>query len=185
MTDTDLMADATLVRQARDGDPAAVDELLGAVRPAVSRFTRARLCTYAGGKEVAEDVTQEVCLAVFDVLPRYTERGLPFAALVYAIASNKVADAQRAYARSPFHVVEEMPEQTSREQLPDERFIADADADAALSLLTVLPARAARIVLLRAHGYTAIEVGEHLGMTANAVRVAHHRALRDIRVSLS
>ena len=89
---TDLsqaLSDHDLVSRACAGEIVAVNLLITAVRRAVLRYTRARLSTYSGGVEVAEDVTQEVCLAVVDVLPRYTDQGAPFAALVYAIASNK------------------------------------------------------------------------------------------------
>jgi RNA polymerase sigma-70 factor (ECF subfamily) len=147
----------------------------------VHRYTRARLCTYSGGAEVAEDVTQEVCLAVVDVLPRYTDTGAPFAALVYAIASNKVADAQRRYARTPFHVVEELPEQTEPALGPEQQTMARSDVDAALALLEQLPPRSARIIRLRAEGLSADEVGAMVGLTANAVRVTQHRGLARVR----
>ena len=96
MSTTDLnpsLSDHDLVDRARTGDILALNLLIIAVRKGVLRYTRARLGTYSGGAEVAEDVTQEVCLAVVKVLPRYQDNGAPFAALVYAIASNKVTDA--------------------------------------------------------------------------------------------
>jgi RNA polymerase sigma-70 factor (ECF subfamily) len=138
VSNTDLaqaLSEHDLVARARAGETVALNLLITAVRVAVHRYTRARLCTYSGGAEVAEDVTQEVCLAVVDVLPRYTDTGAPFAALVYAIASNKVADAQRRYARTPFHVVEELPEQTEPALGPEQQTMARSDVDAALALL--------------------------------------------------
>jgi RNA polymerase sigma-70 factor, ECF subfamily len=184
VTTTDLtqaMSDRDLVARASGGDIAAVNLLITAVRRAVHRYTRARLSTYSGGAEVAEDVTQEVCLAVVDVLPRYQDKGAPFAALVYAIASNKVADAQRRYARTPFHVVEELPEQAERALGPEQQTMARSDVEAVLALLERLPERMARVVRLRAEGLSADEVGALVGLTANAVRVTQHRALARLR----
>jgi RNA polymerase sigma-70 factor (ECF subfamily) len=175
------LADRDLVARACTGEIVAVNLLITAVRVAVHRYTRARLCTYSGGAEVAEDVTQEVCLAVVDVLPRYADHGAPFAALVYAIASNKVADAQRRYARTPFHVVEELPDQPERALGPEQQTMARSDVEAALALLERLPPRMAQVVRLRAEGLSADEVGAMVGLTANAVRVTQHRALARVR----
>jgi RNA polymerase sigma-70 factor (ECF subfamily) len=184
VTTTDLsqaLSDHDLVARACTGEIAALDLLISAVRRAALRYTRARLCTYSGGAEVAEDVTQEVCLAVVDVLPRYQDQGAPFAALVYAIASNKVADAQRRYARTPFHVVEELPEQAEPALGPEQQTMVRSDVAAALALLELLPARMAQVVRLRAEGLSADEVGTIVGLTANAVRVTQHRALVRLR----
>ena len=184
MTTNDLgqaLSDHDLVARARAGEAAALDLLITAVRRAVHRYCRARLSTYSGGVEVAEDVTQEVCLAVVDVLPRYQDQGAPFAALVYAIASNKVADAQRRYARTPFHVVEELPEQVETTLGPEQQTMARSDVEAALALLERLPPRMAQVVRLRAEGLSAEDVGAMVGLTANAVRVTQHRALVRLR----
>ncbi len=181
-TDLDqALADHDLLARARHGEVLALNVLIAAVRKAVHRYCRARLSTYSGGAEVAEDVTQEVCLAVVDVLPRYQDQGAPFAALVFAIASNKVADAQRRYARTPFHGVEELPEQVDTTLGPEQQTMARSDVEAALGLLGSLPPRMARVVRLRAEGLSAEDVGELVGLTANAVRVTQHRALTRLR----
>ena len=184
MPTTDLgqaLSDHDLVARACSGDLMAVNLLITAVRKAVHRYTRARLSTYSGGAEVAEDVTQEVCLAVVDVLPRYRDNGAPFAALVYAIASNKVADAQRRYARTPVQPVDELPERVDSTLGPEQQTLARSDVDAALALLDRLPERTARLIRLRAEGLSAEEVGAVMGMSANAVRVAQHRGLARLR----
>lgn len=175
------LSDHSLLTRARAGDVLAVDVVLAAVRPLAYRYCRSRLATYSGGVEVAEDVTQEVCLAVVDALPRYRDEGAPFAALVYAIASNKVADAQRRYARTPLQLVDEAPERAESAPGPEEQTVARADVAAALALLERLPARTARVIRLRAEGLSAEEVGALLAMTANAVRVTQHRGLARLR----
>jgi RNA polymerase sigma-70 factor (ECF subfamily) len=181
MTSTLDVAQALVVR-AQDGDESALGELLTAVRRAVHRYTRARLSTYSGGAEAAEDVTQEVCLAVAEVLPRYTDRGAPFASLVYAIASNKVADAQRAYGRQPWHTVDQLPEQTSAPaEGPEARMLVEFDVAEASALVDQLPPKWATIVRLRAQGFTTAEVGDRVALSANNVRVTHHRALKRLR----
>ena len=184
MPTTDLsqaLSDHDLVARACAGEVIAINLLITAVRRAVHRYTRARLVTYSAGAEVAEDVTQEVCLAVVDVLPRYQDNGAPFAALVYAIASNKVADAQRRYARTPFNAVDELPDHAEPALGPEQQAMARSDVEAALRLLERLPPRMAQVVRLRAEGLSAEEVGILVGLTANAVRVTQHRALARLR----
>ena len=61
MTNTDLtqaLLDHDLVARARAGEVVALNLLISAVRTAVHRHTRPRLCTYSGGAEVAEDVNK-------------------------------------------------------------------------------------------------------------------------------
>ncbi len=180
-TTTQALADRDLVTRAQRGDTIALHLLVVEVRKVAYRYARARLATYSGGLEVAEDVTQEICLAVVDVLPRYEDKGAPFVALVYAIASNKVADAQRRYARTPLHLVEELPEQVEPALDPEQQTLARSDVAAALALLERLPARTALVIRLRAEGRSADEVGELVGMSANAVRVTQHRGLARLR----
>lgn len=150
------------------------------MRPAVLRYCRSRLSTYAGGWDAADDATQETCAAVVQALPRYQNQDRPFAAFVYAIAANKVADAQRRFSRSAI-CVEDFPEQTEPSPTPEEQAITSARFDAVHEMLDRLPGRMRDVLLLRAAGDSADVVGDQLGMSANAVRVAQHRAIAKLR----
>jgi len=172
--------DHELVENAQTGDPAALHTLIAAIRPGVVRYCRSRLASYAGGLDSADDVAQETCVAVLKVLPRYEPQGPPFAAFVYAIASNKVADAQRSFRRSAV-LVDEFPEQTEPSQNPEERVLSSASVQGANELLSRLPDKTRQVLLLRAGGLSAELVGQELGMTANAVRVAQHRGVIRLR----
>src|SRR5215475_14169717 len=92
-------AEADLVARAVRGDPDATAALLELMRPGVVRYCRAHLGRTGAGYTTADDVSQEVCLAVLAALPRFRDEGRPFAAFVYGIAAHKIADAQRAAAR--------------------------------------------------------------------------------------
>jgi len=180
-TDVKALFDPALIARARAGETSAINLLITAVRKTVHRYTRARLSTYSGGAQVAEDVTQDVCLAVADVLRRYQDQGVPFSALVYAIAKNKVADAQRRYARTPVDAMPEVPDQSEPALGPEQQTIARSDVEVALALVERLPTRVARVVRLRALGLSAGDVGRIVGLTANAVRVTQHRGVMAVR----
>ena len=74
------------VAAAVSGDRSAVTRVLELVRPGVVRYCRSRV----GGAErafpSADDVAQEVMIAVVSALPAYRDQGRPFMAFVYGIA---------------------------------------------------------------------------------------------------
>ena len=62
--------------------------------------------------------------------------------------------------------------------------MAAVDRRSAMQLLNRLPDRMREVLMLRAAGLSAEQVGERVGMTANAVRVAQHRAGAKLRADL-
>lgn len=174
-TSTDLTA------LAARGQPAAIESLIRQIRPKVVRYCRARLGNLAGHYQVAEDVAQEVCIAVLTALPRYQDRGRPFASFVFGIASHKVADARRSAARLAIPI-ENLPDGPDDQPGPEEQVVASLDAQRARALLARLPGRHRELLVLRVlTGLSAEETGAALGMSAGAVRVAQHRALARLR----
>jgi RNA polymerase sigma-70 factor (ECF subfamily) len=172
---------AAVVRRAVTGDRSATSELLTWFRPAVLRYCRARLGRFSGSYDAADDVAQEVFVAVLSALPRYRDEGKPFAAFVFGIAGHKVAAAQRAAYRMPVPV-ERIPETPDLGDGPEESALRNADADRVRALLEQLPEQQRELLTLRvAGGLSAEETAAALGMTAGAVRVAQHRALQRLR----
>lgn len=173
----DLTAVAAAAAQ---GDVAAVGALLTTIRPVVVRYCRARLRAVL--VTTADDVAQEVCLAVLRALPGYRDRQRPFMAFVYAIAAHKVADAYRANNRNRADPVAELPEFVAVQAGP-EQLALHAELSAHLGrLLQTLPARQREVIILRvAVGLTAEQTAELLDSTPGAVRVAQHRALSQLR----
>jgi RNA polymerase sigma-70 factor (ECF subfamily) len=170
-----------LAERARAGDPAAAATLLARLRPQVVRYCRSRLGRVGGSYDVADDVAQEVCLAVLTALPRYRDEGRPFAAFVFGIAAHKLADIHRAAARGAI-AAGDVPERADDAPGPEDAVIRQAEVAVARELLTRLPEQAREIILLRvAAGLSAERTGEVLGMTPGAVRVAQHRALNRLR----
>ncbi|MER7889883.1 RNA polymerase sigma factor ShbA [Micromonospora sp. NPDC094482] len=174
--------DRDVVRRAAAGDPDAVARVLALIRPIVVRYSLARLGQVGAGGATAEDVAQEVCLAVLRALPRFQDQGRPFLAFVYGIAARKVADVLRAASRDRAETVAEVPDAPDPTPGPEHRALT-ADLGGWLAgLLAQLPATHREILVLRlAVGMTADEVGTVLGMTGGAVRLAQHRALTRLR----
>jgi RNA polymerase sigma-70 factor (ECF subfamily) len=180
--DDDVVASiAKLVSRAVAGDRAAAADLVAHFHAAVHRYCRARLGRFAGSYDAADDVAQEVFVAVLTALPRYRDEGKPFAAFVFGIAAHKVADAQRASYRRPIPVAE-VPDGPDDALGPEERALQLADAARAHELLAYLNDDQREILLLRvAAGLSAEDTAAALDMSPGAVRVAQHRALTRLR----
>ncbi len=175
-----------LVDRAVDGERTALESLLARVHPLVVRFCRARLSAGHRSLSTADDVAQEVCMAVMTALPTYSRDSRPFLAFVYGIAAHKVIDAHRAAARSRLHMVADLPETVSTDRDPEQLAMDTSIARQVAELMEGLPAVQRDILTLRVGvGLSAEETAEALGMTAGAVRVAQHRALAKLRKLLA
>lgn len=171
-----------LVAAAARGDQHAVAELMEVLRPVVARYVRARM----GGRDLlyfsADDVTQEVLVAVFTALPDYQDQGGSFLYLVLAVAANKVADAYRAAARNRSESVSEVPEQTMGGNEPESYALRIELGSRLQEMLRWLAPLQQEIVTLRiVVGLSAEETAEVLGISSGNVRVTQHRALAKLR----
>ena len=165
-------------------DTHARDVLLVRIRDMALRYSRVRLGRF-GAEDTAQDVAQEVCMAVVTALPTYEERGLPFEAFVYAITSRKLSDAQRAAMRNPAPV-ESVPDGPDDGPSPESVAVMRDDAATAMALMQELPAQQREILTLRvAVGMSTDETAAALGMSPGAIRVAQHRALTKLRALIA
>jgi RNA polymerase sigma-70 factor, ECF subfamily len=170
-----------LATRAAGGQPAAIESLLAHIRPMVVRYCRARLGRIAGHDHGADDVAQEVCIAVLAALPRYRDMGRPFASFVFGIAAHKVADAARHAAKLAVPTGD-LPDGPDSQPGPEETVVASLEAERARALLDQLPGHLRDLLILRmVTGLSAEETGNVLGMSAGAVRVAQHRTLARLR----
>src|SRR3954471_20041805 len=110
-----------VVAEAVAGNRDALREVLEIIRPIVVRYCRARVGTAERSGLSADDVAQEVCLAVLTALPSYRDQGRPFLAFVYGIAAHKVADAHRAAARNRSEPVADVPDEPETDAGPEQR----------------------------------------------------------------
>ncbi len=175
-----------LVTRAVAGESDAIESLIAGVRQRVHRYCRARLRGYPGADTAADDVAQEVCVAVLTALPHYRDTGRPFEAFVFKVAGYKVADAQRL-ALGREQVVEQVPDsaRTSLADDPERSAVLSSQADEVTRLMERLPGQQREVLVMRvAVGMSSEETAAALGMTPGAVRVAQHRALARLRALL-
>jgi RNA polymerase sigma-70 factor (ECF subfamily) len=174
-----------LAQAAVSGDILARDRLLAAVYPLVLRYCRGRLGGQALVIGSADDVAQEVCVAVLTALPGYVISGRSFQAFVYGIAAHKVADAFRARGRNRTDAMGELPDRPVLRDGPEQRLLDGELAERLGVLLQLLTPRQREVLILRvAVGLSAEETAEAVGSTPGAVRVTQHRALNRLRAAV-
>jgi RNA polymerase sigma-70 factor (ECF subfamily) len=98
--------DQDVLRKAQRGDERAFTELLRAYEKPVFNY----ILRLTGDRSLAEDLTQEVFVRVFQALPRFSMR-CKFTTWLFQVTKNRVLDELRARERRPQAVVtlEEAP----------------------------------------------------------------------------
>lgn len=164
---------AALLRAANAGDGAAYARFLQAAAPVLRGIVRARGRALAA--EDHEDIVQEVLIAIH--AKRHTwAADAPLLPWLYAIARYKVADAFRRRGATVHLPIDDMAELLEAEYAGDPTARRDSDR-----LIGQLEPRAAQIVrAVSLEGEPVGAVGNRLGMTEGAVRVALHRALKQM-----
>jgi RNA polymerase sigma-70 factor (ECF subfamily) len=169
--------DTTLVRAAQE-DARAFGRLYERYLPRVYRYLRVRTPT----AEDADDLVQQVFLRAYAALPRYQERGAPFAAWLFRIARNVASDAGR---RRRDHV--------AWDGLPDVPCDADGDdpesqvlrRETAGQIRTLLarldPGKRELLALRFAAGLSSREIGAVTGKSEAAIKKLLTRLLHQLR----
>ncbi|RLK60081.1 sigma-70 family RNA polymerase sigma factor [Actinokineospora cianjurensis] len=175
-----------VVAAAIGGDNSATEQLLIFLRPLVLRYCRAKLGRLPRSFATADDVAQEVCVAVFRALPTYQQLGRPFLSFVYGIAAHKIADVHRANSRDKSDPIADTPDTVSLEDGPEQITLRHELVEQTGALLRTLTPRQREILVMRiVMGMSAQETAEIVGTTAEAIRVAQHRALNRLRKTLA
>lgn len=174
-----------LARRAGAQDRAALEEFLRRIKGPVARYCRSKLVGSIG-THTADDVAQEVLLAVCEALPRYRPDGSSVMAFVFGIARFKLVDAFRASGRNHSVPSDSLPENPDPEPGPELAAVLSTEVVRLRAALQQLIPHHREVLGLRiAMGYSGAEVATLLHTTPGAVRVTQHRALAKLRGILS
>ena len=168
-----------LMRSAIAGDDAAYQRLLRAVTPVLRAASRRGLARAGQPVDQAEDIVQEILLAVH--LKRHTwDREAPFAPWLFAIARNKLIDALRRRGKRIFVNIDDFAE-----TLPGEAPQETASAGEVNTHLATLPQRQRDVLQSIAVDSASIkDTAAKFSMSEGAVRVALHRGLAALTARL-
>jgi RNA polymerase sigma-70 factor, ECF subfamily len=175
-----------LVTSSMAGEQDAVATLFAWIRPAIVRYCRSRIGRSGSAYSSADDVAQEICMAVLGALSRYGDEPESFLPFVYGIAAHKVADHYRRAGRDRSDPAADVPDGIDISASPEQQIMAADLRDRLGQLLGTLAPRQREILVLRLIvGLSAQETATAVGLTPTAVRVTQHRALAKLRGALS
>ncbi|MEK6375924.1 MAG: sigma-70 family RNA polymerase sigma factor [Acidobacteriota bacterium] len=168
------MADERVQIEAAQKDPSRFAELYEEHFERVYAYVMRRVCD----RSEAQDITSDVFQQALANLKRFEWRGAPFAAWLYRIAANAVADHfQRASRQSPA----EPPEGTSN----DENY-EDVERRATLfRSVGRLPADQRRVIVMRfAEEKSIREIAAEIGRSEGAIKQLQWRGLQSLRAQM-
>jgi RNA polymerase sigma-70 factor, ECF subfamily len=168
--------DERLLVEAARSDPGRFVDLYERHFDRVYAFAARRVATRAD----AEDVTADVFQRALAFLPRFQWRGAPFAAWLYRIAANVIADRFRKTGRE--RPLEDLDEAGRPERSEEEAIEARVEL---FGLVDNLPADQRRVVVLRfAEQWSVREIATELQRSEGAVKQLQFRALKTLRERL-
>jgi RNA polymerase sigma-70 factor (ECF subfamily) len=172
--------DLAILRKAQRGDERAFAIIVRAYETPVYNYV---LRLTNGDKALAEDLTQEVFLRVFQGLPRFSLR-CKFTTWLFQVTKNRVLDELRAKERRPLAPVtlDDAPHLEVLDQ-PAERVEA---IDALWRAIEGLPVDLKMALLLRdVVGLSYNEIADSLEITLATVKWRIFKAREDVQIALS
>jgi RNA polymerase sigma-70 factor (ECF subfamily) len=172
-----------ILRRALDGDEAALEGLLGRIRPRLVLWIAARLSPDLRTRVDPEDLAQEVLLAVHRGLGGFEDRGSrTFFGWLFRLAENRIRDAADyfdAAKRQPAERARRTQTSPSGALVRAERLARVRDA------VATLPEDYRRVIQLRRLEEREVaEVARILDRSENAVRILYCRALAALESEL-
>jgi RNA polymerase sigma-70 factor (ECF subfamily) len=165
--------DDDLLRRAAGGELQAFEQVYRRYHHVVYRFARAM----TGSADAAEDVTQEVFVALIRELHRYDPSRAAFTTYLYAIVRNQSRNRLRRDRRySPLERLRPRASASDHEH-PLRRLEGDETAAQVRRALRMLPSRDRELILLcDLHGLAYADAAIVVGASVGAVRARLHRA---------
>jgi RNA polymerase sigma-70 factor (ECF subfamily) len=171
--------DPGVLRKAQRGDERAFSIIVRAYQAPVYNY----VLRMVGDRSLAEDLTQEVFLRVFQGLPRFSARS-KFTTWLFQVAKNRVLDELRATERRPRAVVD-LDEIGPLEVLdaPFERLEAIEAVWRAVDRLALDLKMA--LLLRDVVGLSYVEIAESLEVTLATVKWRIWKAREDVQLALA
>jgi RNA polymerase sigma-70 factor (ECF subfamily) len=169
-----------LMTASLDGDGAAYHALLKRLTAHLRAYYRHRFARIGHGPTEAEDLLQEVLIAVHNHRHTY-DRSQPFTPWIHAIARYKFLD----YLRRTKSSFKDLPT-ASAEELTAESDIGAVESGLDLQrLMSKISSKAREVIqFVKLEGLSVREAAARCGMSESAVKVAVHRGLKALALQI-
>lgn len=173
--------DPNLIEEAKAGDAAAMEKLLGELAPILGRYGRS-MCRHQND---AEDVLQEALLAVAQNLPSFEGRS-SISSWAYTLARTACVRKRRGMKNRPFLAEDAAPPAIDEQPDPEVSTVSRELRDLVRGALDGLADDHRDVLILRdVEGLTAPEAAEVLGIGVDALKSRLHRARAALREAIA
>lgn len=167
-----------LVEKAKNGDTEAFGQIYDALVKPLYRYVY-----YKVDAQIAEDITEETFLKVWQNLKKYKKGIQPFSAWVFRIAHNLVCDYYRKHEEQ-FEIDENVPE-TKRDMDPEKSADLKLNEVRLRKVIRKLPANYQEVIVLKyINDMDNDDIAKAIGKSEGAVRTLQFRALEQMRTML-
>lgn len=168
---------SALMTRAQDGDREAYRTLLNEIEP----YVRSIAIKYLGSSNDLEDAVQDVLMTVHSIRQTYDPKR-PFGPWLVAIAHRRVIDQLRRQKRRRSRETELSPEHETF-AAPPAKILAERSAEIALvgAINKLPPDQRDAIRMMKLEEMSLKEASQASGRSISALKVATHRAIRNLR----
>ena len=135
-----------------------------------------------GNHQEAEDLTAKVFHRALDHIPRYNNKGVPFAAWLYRIAHNLVANWHRDHNRRKVVALEQVTLSGGKQGSPHHAAERSNERELLLEALQQLPSERQQLLTLKfIERMSNAEIGQVMGRSEGAIKSLYHRTLVSLK----
>lgn len=177
MTPTEPIDEAQLIAEAQN-NPEAFGQLYELHVEKIYNYVYYRV----GNRHDAEDLTARVFYRALNHLPRYHHRGKPFAAWLYRIAHNLIANWHRDHNRRQMVTLENLNLSGDNKELPHQAAERINESEILLEAIKKLPPERQKLLTLKfIERMSNAEIGRLMGRSEGAIKSLYHRTLVSLK----
>ena len=181
MTTDHVINEDELIEQAQT-DPKAFGELYGVYVDRIYNYIYYRV----GNHHDAEDLTPKVFFRALNHIPRYKNNGAPFAAWLYRIAHNLVANWYRDHSRRQVVALENVRLSGEGQENPHRAAERTNERELLLAAIQELPSERQQLLTLKfIEKRSNAEIGQMMGRSEGAIKSLYHRTLVSLKKLLA
>lgn len=177
MTTAELFDEDKLVEQAKT-DPDAFGKLYELYVEKIYSYIYYRI----GNHHDAEDLTAKVFHRALNHIGSYNNKGVPFAAWLYRIAHNLVANWHRDHSRRQVVALEQITLTDNGHDMPQRVAERNNEREILLEAIQKLPAERQKLLTLKfIEKMSNAEIGRIMGRSEGAIKSLYHRTLVSLK----
>lgn len=178
----DRLKESHILRRLKSGDDTAFVEAYDLFAPKIYRHALYR----TSSDETAADIMSETFLKAWEYVRESAKEITHLRAFLYRIANNMVVDHYRRRARAPDPIDDELERTLGIDMMIEETVDISIESGRMREAMLTLKIETRELLVMRyLDDLTIDEIAETTGKTKNAVYVALHRAVKDLKTLCS